>query len=1193
MRLKSIELFGFKSFVDRTVIDFDSGITGIVGPNGCGKSNIVDAIRWVMGDQSPKALRGNSMVDVIFNGTETRPPMGMASVVLTFDTSVGKVPPAYADYSEITIERRIYRSGEGEYFINKTPARLKDIIDLFLGTGLGARTYAIISQGVIEDLILAKPDDRRVFIEEAAGISKFKMRKEAAERKIETTKANLARLSDILAELERQKDSLGRQARKAERYKAYSDEIRSLEIAVLATQYGSLIEQVSELKQRLDQAKEIEEARKARLSTEEVRIEEERLKVASLEGTINEIQGKIYELQNEIKLIEAEISYDRRDASSLNLNISRWREELPAIMEKRERCKVELSEVNERKVEVDIQLLESEEALREKNAHIDGLRKEHNKIASELEEKRKELLKCVEESSFASSHLERLKSRVCEIEGWIAKGQAEIEVTDEKIRELEEKILSREAEIHKSKETKGELEKRRDELITTLNNLEAESRKIEERISLLKEALTEKRSRFHSLSEIQKNFEDYKEGVRTVLKKREEVEDFRGIIGTIGDVIETHPTYENALAASLGEKIQYVVVKSHEVGLQAIDYLKAEAVGRSTFVPIDMIRDDEPKAQNVSGEGILGPLVDYVTYPDDYAKIVNYLLKDIVLVDNMKTALKIWAEDGVDCTMVTLDGEVFDSSGVISGGMGADPSKRVLERRREMREIMLELEAMSTQIKNEEEKRQELKEKISSIRSEIEGLDTNIRHEELKLLDLEKDLNHLTSSLNYQQAERDKTTLGIAGMLEEKNNSVKEIEEASNRYKALSAEKAALEAGVKMCEEAEARIRSDLEAAIHEQSGLLLKIADLKRRKEWAEEELVRLLTEAAEGCSALAWRNGLISDALKGVDVISNRISRKEKRAEILVNTLKSLENKCSENQNKLNTHLSMLREMEAGLKNLRHGSEESTITAHEIELQYTQKKEKLIYISREAFDKYRLDLEKSWRDYFDPNLDLEAATKRVEEINDKIRRLGVASLDVIGEYEEVSKRYEFLKAQYEDLTSSLEALKKAVQKIDKTSKKRFAATFESVNERFKKLFPQLFGGGRAELILVKNEDELGDDGVDIIAEPPGKKLQSISLLSGGEKALAAIALIFALFLHNPSPFCLLDEVDAPLDDANIDRFNRLVKEMTPLSQFVIITHNKRTMELAETLYGVTMEEKGVSKVISVSLTREADEAA
>lgn len=1184
MRLKSLEIVGFKSFPDRTIINFEDGVTGIVGPNGCGKSNVVDAIRWVMGEQSAKHLRGLNMGDVIFNGTESRTSMGMASVYLTFDNSDGRAPAEYSDYTEITVGRRLYRSGESEYYINKTPCRLKDITEIFLGTGIGAKAYAIVEQGMIGQILNAKPEDRRVLIEEAAGISKFKMRKEAALRKMDATKSNVARLSDILTELTRQMNSLYRQAKKAERYKLYSDELKELELAVSAHDYDRLTKEFETLSGNLQKLKEEEASCGAKLAQSETEVESSKINLSELEKELDELQSVLYEKQNEVQLVEADISYRSKDVEKLTSEIQRWVNEIKDLKSKLSVWQEELTTVNIEKLFADLNSVSAEEKFNEIDCDFDNIQNRHAELTLNIEETRKKIFDCVEAVSTNNSKLEQLKRRDIELTGWIAKDQSEIDNIDKQIAELNANIDSRSNEVVGTKQLKLELETDFESAGQTLQKQKEELFRLEELVSEQKEKLQNKRSRLMSLTELDKNFEGYKEGVRAVLKRHEDVEEFNGVVGTINEIVETKPEFETAVGAVLGEKLQYVVVRSHEVGVDAIDYLKSQVSGRSTFVPV-CLRSADADTQSVMGEGVIGPLVEHVNYADDYKKIVNYLFKDVVLVEDLKKALNLWSDASSGCTLVTLDGDVVDPAGLVTGGSGGESSKQLMVHRREIKELTSEVSVLTAELNVEQEKMTRCRERVRAMKENIEKLEKGSRDEEIRLINQEKDLKHLEQELSYYKSQRDKLTVEVAALAEEQNTVHKDHEISKDEFENAVIQKEELELSLNEKKEKESELRESLQDMVGRRTELNVQVKSEKEKTLSLDREIDRFTTSIAEAKTSIALKEHDIKQATLTIKFDRISVDIMKNNLHLIISYIDEFKTKHVEIKEKYDARLSVVREKEVLIRELRRSHDEKLKEVHELDIEHTQRQEKLNYMIREMFDRYRVSLDRSYSDFLTHEIDFDKSSTRVVELKEKLEKISSVNIDAISEYEELKVRNDFLQTQHADLVRSLDDLHKAIQKINKTSKIRFSEAFESVNERFQKLFPKLFRGGKARLVLTDENNPL-ESGVDIVAQPPGKKLQSVTLLSGGEKALTAVALIFAMFLHRPSPFCLLDEVDAPLDDANIDRFNEMIREMTKLSQFILITHNKRTMELADVLYGVTMEERGASKVISLSLT-------
>ncbi|PIR16334.1 MAG: chromosome segregation protein SMC [Deltaproteobacteria bacterium CG11_big_fil_rev_8_21_14_0_20_49_13] len=1204
MRLKSLELIGFKSFVDRTVITFDAGITSVVGPNGSGKSNVVDSIRWVMGEQSAKHLRGHDMSDVIFNGSEARPATGMASVFLTFDNADGRAPAEYASYSEITIGRRLYRSGESEYYINKVPCRHKDIIEFFLGTGVGTKAYSIVEQGQVERIVSAKPEERRSLLEEAAGISKFKMHRDSALRKIEATKLNLARLADIISELESQKNSLSRQAKKAERYKIFADELKKLELSLASYQYKTWSEELSVLRTKLSSLSEDEASRGASVSNEETSIDSMRLELTETERRLNSLQERIYELQNRMRLNEAEVKFKTESLSQLRTRCEDDSQEITELKGKLETFTSELSGVNGSKVNADIKLASFEETVASIQERAAALTSEVDATNSSIESFRQEVVLSIRAISESKARLEQIDKQDADIAGAIARNQTEIDTIDKKVSELEGGMVLAEGALTDMKGTKEGISQEMSALENNNQKIKNEVLHNEASLNDIKQMFSSKSSRLVSLEELSKNFEGYEDGVRAVLKRKNEAVEgeFSGVFGTISEVIETEPAYEAAVSAALGGKLQYVVVKSYQEGVAAIDYLKTASAGRSTFVPLE-VRESVDASPMPTGEGVMGPLLDHVKFTDDYQKIGKYLFNDIVLVSDLDKALGVWQGNGHSKTLVTLDGEMVDPYGVVSGGSGSDSSRQFLAQKREIGELKGETARLGEEIDSKNELVSDLRRQVQVNEARLSQLKSAIHQYDVDFVHKERDVQGIMQQISNWRKDRDRLTVETAALAEKKELAAHERTTLTSKVAEAEEKQRILESDItRLTAEVEEK-RNSLGLVSDELTAKKVQLAASQEQSLSLERETKRLSESIHDVNNSIASKKADIVEANIEIEQNTETLEAAKEEIGILVKDIEVSGKEQTELKLAYDRSLEDLRNKEVGLRELRKTFEETKNSIYELKLQETKSTERVFYLEREMQEKYHTDLAtkfcgydiESCREFFGKEeistvSELsEKISVRATELKDKIEKIGAVNTDAIGEYEGIAQRYEFLTKQSEDLNSSIESLQKAIIRINRTSKERFVETFNAVNERFKALFPRLFhGGGRAELILIDNENVL-ESGIDIIAQPPGKKLQNVSLLSGGEKALVATTFIFSIFLIKPSPFCLLDEVDAPLDDANIDRFNQLVREMSRLSQFIMITHNRRSMELADTLYGVTMEEPGISKIVSVKLEQQA----
>jgi len=1191
MRLKTLEMSGFKSFADRTVVNFEEGVTGVVGPNGCGKSNIVDAIRWVMGEMSAKHLRGQAMEDVIFTGCETRPPVGMAQVFLTFDNSDGRAPAEYSQYSEIQVGRRLYRSGESEYFINKTPCRLKDIVDLFLGTGVGTKAYSIVEQGMVGSIVSAKPEDRRRLIEEAAGISKFKARKEAALRKMESTRANLARLTDVLGELTRQINSLNRQAKKAERHQRISDELRGRELALAATRYRALRIEIEQFGEENSRLKEQEAQSSAELAQYEADVEAARLTLAEVERELDGIQQELYRVQHATKFYESEMGHKSKERERLGEQRTAFDDEISVLRTRVSEIDSRTEGANDELVRADLTLAGSAGVVASVEAEVTDLRQSYDALREECDQLQGVVMSRGETIANLTATIEHLDRRKVDVTGRLAKDQAAIDAIDRRKAELAGEIDGVARELEGARQLKLQITQEEETAVVNLDEQRAALVDAEGSLQSLRDELGEKRSNLNSILELRKNLEGYRDGVRAVMSRTDsDGERLAGVMGTVSEIVETEPEHETALSAVLGERLQYVVVRSHEEGMEAIDYLRSASCGRSSFIPLE-VRYARAESATPSGEGVVGPMTDFVRMTDDYRNVCNYLLSDVVLVEDLERALGLWRSGEYRKTFVTRDGCVVDPSGVIAGGSSAGVEEQLVAQKRKAKELEEEVGRLAGDLTRAEGETARLRDRVKSIEENLEDLRRSSHGEEIEFVGQQRDVERLRDEQARLDEERDKLTVESAAMAEELRGIENERIEAELNLEAAKNERA----------EAQARLgesQESLDQVTGELGGRDQRLTDLKVGLAQAEERQVSLTREV----------DGLVNEKVRALTAISRRsadLLTSEQRDRILEREIEGLRAdmdlairavaKLTESQRVCQTRFdegqAALRDRELSIREVRTRHDEALAKVPGLELKLTEMRGNERYLVEGIRERYHMELPTIEAEYYRDDLDVEAEEQAVNELKEKLERIGSVNVDAIKEFDDLSARHTFLSKQHEDLQASLENLSKAINKINRTSRQRFRRAFDSVNEQFTMLFPKLFKGGKASLVLT-DEENLLETGIEIIAQPPGKKLQSITLLSGGEKALTAVALVFSIFLIKPSPFCLLDEVDAPLDDANIDRFNDLIRSMTPHSQFILITHNKRTMELADLLYGVTMEEAGVSKLVSVRLAKDRGEA-
>lgn len=1184
MKIKRMEVLGFKSFAEKTQIEFPPGVTAVVGPNGCGKSNVVDAIRWALGEQSPRQLRGKAMEDVIFNGTESQKPLGMAEVTLVFSNENGKPLADYLDYTEIAVSRRLFRSGESEYLINKVPCRLKDITDLFLGTGVGHRAYSIVEQGKMEFVLNAKPEERRILIEEAAGITKYKDRKAAALRKIEATQQNLLRLSDVIGEIKRQMNSLNRQAKKAERYKGYRDEMRQIELGQARQTYRSLQSQQAQMQASLQEMKDLEVQAAAQIQEAEAEAERIKLNLLDLEQDLAAHQERLSANEGTLKTRENQIELTSRDRENLERQAFRAEEEIGKLAHQIEEAHREVTGYEESLQELQEKMACDADAMFEKEKIFSQKRAQLNDHERALAQEKNSLVDLLTRLAHLKNHHLDLNRRSGELLRRQEKLAAERAEAEKKAEELRHRMVQQSLQLTDRRKARSQAEGQKEEKIAQLKTLQAALSGLQEELHQHKERLNREGSRLNSLLELQRNFEGYQEGVRAILLKRQaQGMDQNGICGLVEDIIETDPQYECVVESVLGEKLQHFIVQNHQESLKAIDYLKAQNSGRSSFIPLQL-KPGPHSSSAASPHGALTPLMDVVKVKPEFAHLASYFFGDVWIVPDLRQAIDLWKQDGIWKTLVTLDGEVLHPSGVVTGGSKEQVSSGTFHRKREIRELTQSTEELRQAIAVREEKEEKLLGEIKTLESAIEEITQTLHQAEIRIVSEAKELDQEELELERWRQEIETLRFEETQLAEERGEVQTQIHQNETALRGAEEEKRSQEEGLIQREKDLQILKGDLEGLMAELTEAKLRVATLQEKKQNLDRNMERARQSLRENESILLGRREEVQDCLRQM----KEAEEKRREAEIDLNRL------LMEHQD-LQSHLGKkketLREEREKLERSETLGKERRESLHRLHEQRNALSMKLMetdlnlkHLLSGVEEKHRITTEaflsrEDDRDYFAPE-----AEARLAELKSLIDSMGEVNLLAIQEFEECRTRLDFLTEQEADLVQSLEALDQAIKKINRTSRKRFAATFEAVNHKFKEIFTHLFGGGRAEMVLT-DESNLLETGVDIIVQPPGKKLQNVSLLSGGEKALTSVALIFSLFLINPSPFCMMDEVDAPLDDANIGRFNSMIQELAQKYQIILVTHNKRTMEIADTLYGITMEEPGTSKVVSVKL--------
>ncbi|MBT0666095.1 chromosome segregation protein SMC [Geobacter pelophilus] len=1175
MKIRRIEIIGFKSFVDRTVLEFPDGVTAVVGPNGCGKSNVVDAIRWVMGEQSAKNLRGRAMEDIIFAGSENRRSLGMAEVSLVFSTEDGRVPAKYLDYSEIQVTRRLYRDGDSEYFLNKTPCRLLDINELFMDTGVGARAYSIIEQGRIGMILMAKPEERRFLIEEAAGVTKFKSRKQVALKKIESTRQNLLRIGDVVAEIKRQLGSLQRQAKKAERFKMLRDELRSIEVSFAVRSHRELGEVVARLEGERTRASDNLSSLSGQLSGAEASLEQQRLKIVEEERALAAAQEEIFRIKSDAQGCVSRLDFQRKELENGERSKVKSIEELAALSARQTEAIAEAKALEEQYGALLVEEKGEEEQLSSRSAALELLVAEEGALVRRQETGRQELIAIL-------NRLSQLNNRFGEADRRLARLAERIERSTREGGELNSRLGSAAARVAELRitctaaaEQKRALAKTVEDFVVLSGDLGSRLRSVEESLQAVREELSSARSRLASLNELEAQFAGYGQGVRTIMK----AEPFTGRFhGLVADLVETDPEYEAAVEALLGERLQYVVCRDEADALAAVSHLAGQSGGKCSFITPgwgDATADNPPESAI--------PILGLVRITVEQQALIEPLLANSYLAADLASALAL-SRRYPRFSFVTRTGELAAQGGIVTGGVTEGGGEGLIHTKREIRELTVKVAELGEQVAALETDRGNLKDELLTAEDSLRKTRQELHQSEVRFVALEKDL--LRGEEDVQRIEERIEVKGVEDeqLAEEKLGLEKERADADSGRRELESDKTRLEAESATLQSDLAARRKEIEVLREGVTGIKVLVATLQEKREANRRSVKRVEALLADIAVRMATVHDDQEKGVEDQERLRLEIAEGEAALKLLLEQQAAAEAAHAGLRDRFESQSALLQEKEAALKTLREQLGGERDSASERQLKIAELSMQLRHLESSMQERYRIDLTALPPVDLEAEFDEPAMRARQGELQRQVDEIGEVNLMAIDEYRELDERHTFLSEQKADLEDSLQELQKAIQRINRTTRKRFLETFQLVNEKFREVFPRLFCGGQAELRLT-NEEDLLETGIEIIVQPPGKKLQNVSLLSGGEKALTAVALIFSIFLVKPSPFCLLDEVDAPLDDVNIGRFNEMIREMTAFSQFILITHSKTTMAVADTLYGVTMEEPGVSKVVSVRL--------
>lgn len=1212
MRIKKLELVGFKSFKDKTVIQFDAGITGVVGPNGCGKSNIVDGLVWVMGEMSAKDLRGSTMTDVIFAGAEGYAPLGMCEVSLTLENDGGPFPLKYLKHTEIMVTRRLHRNGEGEYFINKEPARLKDVQEIFMDTGAGSKGFSIIQQGMIGKIITSKPEDRRHLIEEAAGITKFKARKKESQRKLQQTDQNLIRLQDIIGELKRQIDSLQRQAQRAERYRNLKNQVEDLDLWLSSKQYLELKNTADEAQRLFNEAQAMEVEGESQLASLQSDFETLKLQVLEKEKEVETLQNSFYEKQSQVSKKEMEIQELRFEIEQARRN-----EQMTGNLMQEQQARLELLirdqdslKAQSEQLKVDVDTLQAQFA--DKNEVFKRDQARIQEVDDLLTEKRRELFAVGQSLNALEAKTQGLDNQITDLEEKETNETLVLSELREKHMEFESRRNRIFSELEKNRQLSMDLNSDVDSFEANKKILNQNVFEKKEEVEEFKDLLGRTTSSLYGLENLQSSFEGFESGVKSVLlwqkskvqKKQTSTQTEMHADGSVtsyemdvpssedssfsefqpvSDVVEVEPGYEVAMESALGQRLQMLLAQDPKASVDAIQYLKNSRSGRSSFLSVDSSRQDMTEQTPAGLEGVKVLLRDVVKSKPEFEKSVSYFVDNVAVVEDLNRAVELRSEFP-GWTFVTVDGDSVTSEGVISGGSKESSESGILYRKNQIKELTAQKDEWAGKLSLAQLSLKKLEEQLHSIVTDFEGAQKRKIEQEIKVRELQKDLDRAEQELvnaqyavEKQDREIKKIQDNLNSLNERQNEFTANIEDARLKkhdieelVQSLDSELEVTQKGFPELQQIVTEIQVELATKSQEYTGVTRQLDMVSRSLNDLQSQLSRM-TEETEMYSE---------------KMTETQYTLEEKKIEFekWLDALESLKSDFSIGKNTFEEMSNSLSGYADQLASLQKAKNDRLSLMNDAQLKLDQARMKEQYLVDQVRERYMLQLPDVVHKYVERTGDSYLAETELKELKEKLSRIGEVNLSAIEEYDETTKRYEFLTKQYDDLVEAKEQLRRVIDRINRICSKKFKETFDLVNDRFTRVFPVLFGGGEAKLEL-HEDPEKTEVGIEIVARPPGKKMQNVTLMSGGEKALTAVALVFSIFLVKPSPYCLLDEVDAPLDDANVFRFNDLVREMSKRSQIIVVTHNKHTMEVAKKLYGVTMQERGVSTMVSVSL--------
>lgn len=1187
MNFEKLDIYGFKSFADKVEIKFEPGITAIVGPNGCGKSNVADSIRFVMGEQSAKSMRGSSMLDVIFNGTEKRKAQSYCEVSLYFNNSNHMFN---LDYDEVILTRKLYKSGESEYLINKNPCRRRDVIDAFRDIGLGKESYSVIGQGKIDSVLSAKPEDRRSIFEESAGISKFKEEKKNSETKLANVTDNLTRINDILAELEKQLGPLKHQADNAKIFLELSNRLKELEINIYVYQYDNSSE---EKKNIYNTIKSIDEE----IAFKQKEFEEAVAKYEHSQEQMNELDDTINTLRDELLNLMIALEKQNGEIKLYNEKISILEEQNEKLIGRIEQCNFVLENNKTRAEQLEISKAEAEKNIQKTEYEQKSLESNYKLVLEKLSIGEadaanfdSELYSTLEASGDVKSRLLKYQTELESLKQRQSELNTDKDFLENELKELEAKIETAESEIEK---IESKIEKKQEEkkvIINEINTLNEQYNELSEKIDEQKVKYHSSLSKFNVLNEMKEYNEGFALAVKRLLEQAHEGTSIGGkVVGVVASLMKVPAKYEVAIEMALGASVQNIVTKNEEDAKDLINYLKNNKFGRVTFLPVTSVKErNVPMSveSKLNMKGVCGIASELISYEDRYKKVFNSLLGSTVIIDTMENAIEFSRATNYTAKIVTLDGDVISPQGSMTGGSRKENSANILGRDREIETLKQNLEILKSNIEKITAKQEELKAKASEKNEELSA-----KIDEIHALEVEKvKQEELIDSLENQQDETNSALadheISFTAILDKIDFVEHEIERISVEQQNVDSKKSKASESKKQATDNFGKLRAERDDIFEKMGNIKITLESQRNNLKNIETEQEQVMVSTAENefkakesLLEVQKNNQAISEYKQNIDDImsTSAFSASTKKVELVKQKIESVTESKKSYQQQMNEAdgNKMLLSGEIQRANEKKSKEESKIIKIDTDIENLQNR---------VWEEYQMTYSDA-KQVAVSEFDIKSGSEECAEIKRKIQRLGNVNLAAIEDIKTISSRYDDLSTQRDDMTKAQNDLLLIIKDLTTKMEERFKDCFAQIRSNFQVIFRELFGGGKADIML-NDENNVLECGIDIIAEPPGKKLQSITLLSGGEKALTAVAILFSILKLRSMPFCVLDEIEAALDDANVERYAKYLHRYSGETQFIVITHRKPTMELADALYGVTMEEKGVSKVVSVKLS-------